>query len=141
MERFAYVDDAESLAKLANQLGFPLSQRTAHRIIKGEIKPLPVHLEFLLAENKPPVSSDKTLHKNKHKASQGQGVFQNKARLHSVSFDKQDLERFKQSILSSYKDLADAYYLDSNVEPTVTSSKNSLVVNIPLVPSEFRSDS
>lgn len=141
MERFAYVDDAESLAKLANQLGFPLSQRTAHRIIKGEIKPLPVHLEFLLTENRPPISSDKAPRKNKHKVNQGQGAFQNKALLHSVSFDKQDLERFKQSILSSYKDLADAYYLDSDVELTVTSSKNSLVVNIPLVPSEFRSDS
>ena len=51
-ERFAYTLDADSLATLATELGFPISTRTAHRIIGGEIKPLPLHIELLSSPSK-----------------------------------------------------------------------------------------
>lgn len=47
IERFAYVADAQALADLANSLGLPLSTRSAHRVLNNEIKPVPLHLEFL----------------------------------------------------------------------------------------------
>ena len=60
IQRFAYADDPDSLAELANSLSLPISVRTAHRIMRKEIEPLPVHVSYL-AQN----SSHKTKSINK----------------------------------------------------------------------------
>ena len=133
LQRFAYVDDAESLAALANSLGFPLSQRSAHRILNGEIKPLPLHLEYLSKEGNPsgkPTSILKTSERNKaHTASP------------KVSFSKDDLATFSKAVMQSYTDLAQAYYLDENVEPNIATKGGNITISIPLYTRDFTGDS
>ena len=133
LQRFAYVDDAESLANLANSLGFPLSQRSAHRILNGEIKPLPLHLEYLRKEGKPsgrPTSTLKSSDKGKaHLASS------------KISFSKEDLAGFSKAVMHSYDDLAEAYYLDKNVEPNIAAKSGNLIISIPLHSRDFTGDS
>ena len=125
LHRFAYTFDAESLSALATSLGFPISTRTAHRIINGEIEPLPLHLELLTKQTT-----------QQHNAAAVQEWTTHGNQFHTgtkqFKFTKEDLETFSQEIRRAYSSLAHAYYLDASIEPRIQTKGNELIVKIPL---------
>ena len=120
VQRFALCEDASSLSDLANRLRLPISSRTAYRIIKGEVKPLPTHLQAILGK---PVgkAGDQSLGKPTANRKQRQ-----------VRIGQEDLDAFSESLKSCYSALAQAYYLDPNVEVVARCSKDELVIRIPI---------
>ena len=140
IERFAYVADAQALADLANSLGLPLSTRSAHRVLNNEIKPVPLHLEFLSNTKKEQAHTTSSKRKSDTQDERRfkQGPISQTS--HGISIKSKDLRRLEKPILSSYKELADAYYLESDVKPTITCRNNSLVISIPLIAREFTDD-
>lgn len=126
LHRFAYTFDAESLSALATSLGFPISTRTAHRIINGEIEPLPLHLELLTKQT--------TQQHNAAAAVQEWTTSGNQFHTGTkqFKFTKEDLETFSQEIRRAYSSLAHAYYLDASIEPRIQTKGNELIVKIPL---------
>lgn len=139
-ERFAYALDAESLATLATELGFPISTRTAHRIINGEIKPLALHIELLMNPTKtsPDLTRDSVdSHTN---SPQTEIAFTTKKLTANtpkrLKFAKEDLERFSSEIRKAYSALADAYYLNDSVEISMKTKPTELIISIPIQPDD-----
>lgn len=119
--RFAYVDDAESLAQLANEFELPISTRTAHRILNGEIEPLPLHLELL--------ASDVRTDRPKKPSS-------SKQKKRSIKVTSEDLHEFNNAVHDAYVRLAEKYYLDSPDEISSQVQGNELRIRIPLIPGD-----
>lgn len=139
-ERFAYALDAESLATLATELGFPISTRTAHRIINGEIKPLALHIELLMNPTKtsPGLTRDSVdSHTN---SPQTEIAFTTKKLTANtpkrLKFAKEDLERLSSEIRKAYSALADAYYLNDSVEISMKTKPTELIISIPIQPDD-----
>ncbi len=124
IQRFAYADDPNSLAELANSLSLPISVRTAHRIMRKEIEPLPVHVSYL-AQN----SSHKTKSINKGET-KSQKIGTSHPR--SIKIAKADLNSFSTTIQNACKDLANSYYLDISSEPTISFKNNELTIKVQL---------
>lgn len=120
IQRLGLSEDAASLAQIATELRLPISSRTAYRIMNGEIKPLPTHLEAMLGKSEDTAPTQRKLFKR---------APVNDRPLH---ISKEDAERFGATVMKAYASLADAYYLDSEVKPKTYCSGGELVIRIPL---------
>lgn len=120
IHRFGLCEDAVSLTQIATELRLPISARTAYRIMNGEIKPLPTHLQAMLGESK---EFAEPVPKPSKRAS-----FDTKP----IRISKEDAERFGSAVMEQYASLADAYYLTTDVEPSIHCSGGDLVIRIPL---------
>lgn len=122
INRFAYVDDADSLADLANGFCLPISTRTAHRIIKGEIEPLPLHLTSLVKPRRPSKEQPTKQH--------GSGYQEKSSPRVRIAIE--DLLTFNQSVKNAFTRLSAAYYLESDVDIESRIKGDELIVKIPL---------
>ena len=120
IQRFALCEDASSLSDLSYRLGLPMSSRTAYRIMKGEVKPLPTHMQAMLGKADDDIANEVV---------NGHG---NLRKERSVRIAKEDLDTFSESLKPCFSSLAQAYYLDSDVEVSARCSRDELVVRIPL---------
>ena len=126
IQRFAFVEDPASLAALANALSLPISERTARRILNGEIKPLATHLETLLSPSN--AKEGAACPGGKHEASSHPST----KPAHRIKFQQEDLDQFALQLRKAYEPLAEAYYLNHQVEPQISTSKEYITVKIPL---------
>lgn len=125
IQRFAYVDDSHELAELAASCSLPISERTAHRILKGDIKPLRTHLETLIPQD----SENSTSPVSKVPDA-------SRAPKRSYHFEPRDLDQLKEGVRNLYADVAQSYYLNPEVEPEVKVRGDELVIRIPLKSSD-----
>ena len=139
-ERFAYALDADSLSTLATKLGFPISTRTAHRIISGEIKPLPLHIELLSNPSKTSFESMSSSADSQTKLGQEETPLPAKRQTLNapkrLKFAKEDIDGFSREILKAYSNLAEAYYLSDSVEISIKSKPTELIISIPIQPDD-----
>ncbi len=119
MYRFGRCGDAPSLAALSQSLGFPMSTRTAYRIIAGEVKPLSTLLESVLG------STGETAPAKERRRSPKQ---------RSIHIESQDLDSFTSRVGEAYSAIADAYYLDKAPEIDVRVRGAELIIKIPMNP-------
>lgn len=119
VQQFGACLDASELAELSERFGFPLSSRSAYRIMKGEIEPLPTHLEAILGK-KSSSASCPIKHKNPAKNAS------------SIRFSSNDLAEFQNRVADSYQPLAQAYYLNPEVQVSVKKNRSELLVRIPI---------
>lgn len=123
IERFSYCNDAESLAELSSSMALPISVRTAHRIMNGEIKPLPLIITALSDSQQ--TQQPQTLSRT--------NTSQKKDRnLRKIKFSSEDLASFKDAVWKDYSSLANQYYLDDAVDIDIRTRNNELIVRIPL---------
>ena len=120
IQRFALCDDAPSLSDTATAYGLPISSRTAYRIMKGEVKPLVTHLQAMLGKTERD-DADQML--DEHYSIRKES---------STRISRDDLDSFAKGIMPCYSALAQAYYLDPNVEANARCVKDELVIRIPL---------
>lgn len=120
-KRLALAASPEEFAALAYQLGLPLSERSARRILDGEIPAAVSLLDRVTVEKEGRSISPKPL---KHQTTGTERV---------LSLDGEDAEMFAEDVKNAFKTIAERYYLEDDVEPEVKVRGATLSVSIPLV--------
>lgn len=121
-KRLATASDPHEFASIATSLGLDISERTARRIIDGDVTgPDPILERISLKSNGAP----------KRK---GAGKSIHTAR--NVHLDSDDRNLLAESAVSAFKGIADKYYLESDVQATVKASAGRIAISIPIVERE-----
>lgn len=118
-QRLAFAFDADDLAAAADTLGLPISTRTAHRILKGEVEALKTHLELLA----PPA---------KRTSQRGSHAPESRSRGAAVRLDAYEVSDFCDRVANAFEPLAHSHYLEPSVEVKAHVRGGELVVRIPL---------
>lgn len=113
LERLRAAADAGELMEVAGSLGLAMSERTAHRILAGQIKPLRSVASRL-----------------EHRSDQGQEASQvDLARdRRGLKVSQRDLGEFSRLMERDFSYLADRYYLSLADEPTVRVARGKVTV-------------
>ncbi len=117
-KRLATCADPKQFADVAEKLGLPLSERSARRIIDGDIAGLDDVLGSLHVHQ--PASA--TQRGKKHAGGDQRGL----------KLSAADRADFTDKVKRAYGPLADSYYLEADVEPEIRVSKEFLTVRVPL---------
>ncbi len=135
MLRFAYCLDPKSVAELSCSLGLPMSERSARRIIDEEIKPV----ESLITQffsPKPVIVSQIAEHSESKSTITDKNSPDLEQKTRKVSFSQDELENFQNLIKASYRELAEAYYLDPEIDISIKNTKAGLQILIPVLPAQ-----
>lgn len=161
--RLYFAKDPADFATTAAGLGLPMSDRSARRIMDGQIEPKPTLLDaFFRASNRKEGSEESSssvsggtseLVDSGNQADSGSDarsmdgsvdlgarfaspkppLFLDGVKLSHARIEKEDLAQFSVETMKAYSRLASSYYLEADVEPTVRVSKGRLTISIPLV--------
>lgn len=125
-KRLAVSSDPASFSQQANLLGLELSERSARRIMDGEITPLSPLTDriHIVDKGKKQISKRKTvLQKTKPYTQDERGL--------KIAPD--DLKTLSREITHAFQGLARDYYLESDVEPEIRITKNGIHISIPVI--------
>lgn len=117
-KRLSLAADPAELADSADCLGLSLSERSARRILDGEIDPAVPILERIRIQGR--AASPKV---NRTRAS-----LKSDARGLKIASD--DLETFSQQISEAFHDIAQRYYLESDIEPDIRVGKDGIHITL-----------
>ena len=119
-KRLATASDPYSLMSLASSFGLSISERTARRVIDGQVEPANSILDRITL-----ISSAQNEAKSQPR----------KPRLdqRSIRLSKEDKSEIAEAARIAYSAIAERHFLDSSVEPQVTVKNNRLLVSIPLI--------
>ena len=117
-KRLAIASTPQHLADMASELGLSISERTARRIMDGQVLTLQPILDQIeiQAPNKPAAG---------RKPKRGDS--------RSFTLLKQDKDLLSESVKPAFKDIAERYYLEDDVEPTVQARRDRIVITVPVV--------
>ncbi len=117
-KRLATAATPGELASLCDNIGLDLSERTARRIMDGKIAPLQSVIDLIHVQPEQPSKTHK------------------KSAKHSA-IRLQDSEKglLAKAASAAFRSIADAYYLEPDVKPTIKVGNNTLTIAIPLAPS------
>ncbi|MGN0301709.1 MAG: ATP-binding protein, partial [Anaerotardibacter sp.] len=142
IQRLALAYDDDSFVEIAASLGLPLSNRSAYRILKGEIPPLQPLLTLVStaldpnAANKGKGSKDskeaqcklqKEINVSKEK------ILNVRPNQRSFKLLDTDKEKLIALVEEWYEELAQANYLEPGIEPSITCTKQEIKVSIPII--------
>lgn len=119
VKRLAFSVDPLSFTQCSESLGLSLSQRSARRIMDGEIAGIPSLLERLQTESMP--SSRKTAPASRQRAD-----------MRGLKLDDGDADDFKGAVMQAYRDLAQRYYLCGDVKCTMRVTADAIHLTIPV---------
>lgn len=125
-KRLSVTADPATFAHEAEGLGLLLSERSARRIMDGEIAPLsPLLARVAIGGGE---ESESTRHSHSPRTAK---PATGDAR--GLKVAPEDLAQFSQRIAQAFADIARDYYLESNVEPVVQVGKDGIRISIPTV--------
>ena len=116
-ERLGCAADAADLMRIARSIGLEMSERTAHRILSGQIKPLRSVTSRLLrmrSERKAPAPIDLSRDRRGLKIAQD------------------DLDEFSRVLERDFEGIAARYYLSLSREPRIRVSRDSITVTFDI---------
>lgn len=113
--RPALGSDALELVRIAQGIGLGISERTAHRILAGQIEPCKTLLSKIVPE-KPAVQKNVDIYRDSR----------------GLKVSREDLGQFSRSLESSFRDLAEKYYLDLKDHPKIRVGKDSISVKFEI---------
>lgn len=116
IRRAAVAGDARELSGIATSLGLDISERTAHRVLAGQIKPLR------------PVSS-RLLHKSGPSSARGVDLLRDHR---GLKLSEDDSQEFARVMERDFDFIAERYYLSLSGEPRVHVSKDRITVTFDL---------
>ncbi|MDO9556946.1 MAG: ATP-binding protein [Coriobacteriia bacterium] len=102
--RPAASSDAAELVTIAAEIGLPISERTAHRIMGGELSGLEPVLTEVTADDEQPASSKPDIYRDRR----------------SLHIHHTDLATFKRELERAFDVLAERYYLNLRGEPKIS---------------------
>lgn len=117
-KRIALCVDAAALSQCACDLGLDVSQRSAYRILQGEVEPL-APLLGILRERSSRDDGDARAGRDGVRDMRG------------LRIAAEDIDDFSAALKRVWRDLAEAYYLESDVEPVVKVSRDGVQVTFP----------
>lgn len=118
VSRLGFASDAGEFIRIANSIGLDLSERTAHRIIAGSIKPLRSVASRLLRERDSRPQSPAQIDLSRDRR--------------GLKISKSDLESFSRSLEKDFTDLASAYYIHLSSEPKIRVASDRITVTFEL---------
>ncbi len=118
LERLRVAADAGELLEVASSLGLEMSERTAHRIVSGQIKPARSVLARLLhkGSSSDVVSREVDLSRDRR----------------GLKLSESDLEEFSRIMERDFSYVADRYYLSLATDPKVRVSSGRITVTFDL---------
>lgn len=119
-KRLSKAGDPTSLANAASLIGLDISDRTARRILDGEIEELDQILDRITL----------TTHEKETHAKRQRGGL---ADARSFRLLPQDAELLSSSLRGVLEDIAERYYLEKDVVPSVKARKDRITITIPVV--------
>ncbi|MDO5044501.1 MAG: ATP-binding protein [Coriobacteriia bacterium] len=114
IDRLAFSSDAEDFTKIANELGLEISERSAFRILSGQISPNKHVLEVLNKRKTPKPTS--LIHKD----------------LRGLKIAPDDMKTFERDLKRSFRKLSEGYFLEDCKTPKVRITKDKIVVTFDL---------
>jgi hypothetical protein len=112
-QRPAAASDADDLTNTAAELGIPVSERTAHRILAGELKELEPVLALLSASDEP--SSEPS----------APDIYRDRR---GLRIHHSDLTDFRRELSAAFDALAEKYYIHLAGEPKITVGRDDIRV-------------
>jgi len=119
VKRLAVAAEPDDFARQSSALGLPLSERTARRIISGEIEEVEPLLEQISIEGATPKTRKRT-----------------RVRKRRPKFAKEEIDSLADSVLDAFEPLANRYYLESRIDPAIRFSSDKITITLPLVDRE-----
>lgn len=111
-QRPAACSDAAELTATAETIALPVSERTSHRILAGELAPLESLLTSLSVEDEPSAPSAPDIYRDRR----------------SLRIHHGDLVAFRAELSRAFDVLAERYYLNLKGEPKVTVGRDAITV-------------
>ena len=119
VKRLATSEDPSAFKMIASEMGIALSERTARRIMNGEIESLsPILAQIEISRDKQP---------------QGMRKPRGKRTKEALKLERSDVNALKQAVKDAYADLARRYYLEDGIEPSVRSLPDRVTISLPVV--------
>lgn len=118
------------LAQTARGLGLDMSERSARRILDGQISPAPPFLSLLFPQHPAEHHAADT---GKDPSPADLDRLRKPVDPRGLKIAQDDLADFAQAVKAAWQPLADAYYLDRTVEPVVKVGKDGIRLFIPSV--------
>ncbi|MDO4443314.1 MAG: sensor histidine kinase [Slackia sp.] len=115
----SFCSDAVDFALRANRLGLSVSQRSAYRIMQGDVPPLRPLLAMLRDDQAP------------EKPSGGKTALAAHDGVRGLKISPEDAEAFSRALKKAWAPLAEAYYLEPDIEPSVRVSRDGVRVVFP----------
>lgn len=130
-DRLAYASTPEEFAALAHGIGLELSPRSARRIMDGTIAPLKAAAESVqIVDAGRPQAADRPARRKAPEPTVDDALQAHDAR--SLKVSASDRAAFLAEVTRAFHTLAQAYYLDETVDPTLTVGKTKITVEIPV---------
>jgi hypothetical protein len=111
--RCAAASDAGELVDVAEEIGVPISERTAHRIMGGELQPLQTVLDQATRTPRQPVVSP------------GPDIYRDRR---GLKIHHSDLSAFRADLEKAFDTIAERYYLHLRCEPKISVGKDDIRV-------------
>lgn len=112
-QRAAAAADAAELAEIAAELAMPISERTAHRILGGELVPLRSVKALVMGDDK------------RAPEAPGPDIYRDRR---GLKIHHADLTEFSRELESAFDALAEKYYLHLRTEPRITVGRDDIRV-------------
>ncbi len=125
-KRLATAHTPASFATVAAGLGLDMSERSARRILDGQIKPLDQLLSLISIAGSE--SSQRDNYDSAPKTNR-----RNIADARGLRISAEELSEFEQSVQAAFRPLAQAYFLDGDVKPQISISKDRIRIDLPVV--------
>ncbi len=122
VKRLCTAADPAEFASLAAGIGLGMSERSARRVIDGEVSPAPLVLETVRIEDPTRVDT------GPRAARTSKDVLRD---ARGLKLSSEDSAAFKERLSAAWGELADAYYLDPSVEPRVVVRGDAVHVTFP----------
>ena len=117
LERLSAAADAAELCVVAASLGLDMSERTAHRIVSGQVRPVPSVLSRLTSAGDAPGRREVDLMRDRR----------------SLRVSREDVEEFSRVMERDFALLGERYYLDLASEPRVSVGRGRITVTFDLL--------
>lgn len=114
-DRLAIAGDAAELVDASARLGLHISERTAHRVISGQIPPLRPLLDLVLPRRVAVAVRSIDLTKDTR----------------GLKLSKDDIQTFSRALESAFEPLAKQYYLSLTKEPKISVKGDTITVRFP----------
>lgn len=107
--------DASEFASACADLGLEMSERTAHRVLSGQIAPCVPLLRQLSAPERPTQARELDLYQDRR----------------GLRLSEDDLSAFSRALESAFATLAHRYYIELSEEPIIRVGKDAITVKFP----------
>ncbi len=118
IKRLATARTPKDLAELAEGMGMSLSERTARRIMDGQVSVLSPILDDIVIESQPNDAHPRIRQRKK-------------TRPYALTQD--DKELLASGVMDAYAEISRRYYLEAGVEPSIQAKADRITITIPVV--------